>query len=604
MGLSGRIEELAVDGQSVRFRVEPKGVEGWRAVGVASTPKGDATFKVDTPSTETVEIGEEIYEARLILRCGADEVDERRAHRTALAAPHVDVAAADPEGQVVSAGSMASVRGTGGLGAINESARVALGALYKQYTKEGTRRFRVTAESSILSDAGLSEEDARRGLTRLAEKRLVVEGDRGVFSLEAAGVDAQEHPERLDDLLPLRKEIAPGAPSGAASATAAPQAAAPVGDPDPLARLKLARSAIDAHRQGSCPKGHEHSLTFADQLDKERDTVSRRWSCSKCDYTSVAAGVPISDWGTNNQRAWYLKAAEQRAKEELIRCPTCGQESIEAEEAGVKAIGTSSHVWLSCKTRGCDFAKRKVRRSLLWTAVAGLQYAALLGLVALVVWFARKALNPATPSAGDSPQVTPTAMPAPSSTPSGLPAQEGVKIRAEAQIDERRSPPVLRVRARFRNDYHVAVETAVLTLRVWKKWSGSGNSTDPRDLFYSESRISKCPDGGCPKDSPTRRLVQDQGAALLLPPGGDDLEEWNGIRIPKEIARDQIAFQITVQLATAPLDNARCDVTGFGQPGANPLMSPSRSGVTCDFESCALRLHDPGTCLPLPAGSP
>jgi hypothetical protein len=351
---------------------------------------------------------------------------------------------------------------------INESARLTLDALYEKYKAQGDRRFRVTAASSILREAGLSEAEAGQGLRRLAEKSLVVEGDRGVFSLETLGVDEREHEGRLDELLPLP------APSRPARPASAPEVHAP---DDPLARLKTTRATLAAHREGTCPKCQGHSLRFEDKFEVERDTVIRTWSCGKCDFMKRAHGIPISEWETSTQKNWYRKAAAQRAKDELIRCPTCGQESIEAEEAGVKAIGTSSHVWLSCKTRNCDFVRRKVPRSALWTLIAYTQYAAVLAVVLGGVWIAKKLLASGLETGQAGGQATPTPVAtAPSATPTTTAPVALVPTHSSSDtVPSRSAEPQLRPQARPSPSSSVAT----LATSPTKEWNAE---VKPRQL--------------------------------------------------------------------------------------------------------------------------
>lgn len=139
---------------------------------------------------------------------------------------------------------------------------------------------------------------------------------------------------------------------------------------DPLARLKGVRSALTKHRDRICPGCGKHALAVSDVLELERDAVSRTWACKSCEYATSAFGLPIADWETSMQDEWYAKAAGQRAREAVIRCPTCGNESIKAKETGVKSVGTSTHVTLSCKITGCDFEEREIQRSIVGTGGA------------------------------------------------------------------------------------------------------------------------------------------------------------------------------------------------------------------------------------------
>jgi hypothetical protein len=150
---------------------------------------------------------------------------------------------------------------------------------------------------------------------------------------------------------------------------------------DPLARLRQVRVALAEHSDGKCPKCSAFSLTEEDAFDEERDAVARTWRCSKCEYSRHVFGIPIALWKSSDQDRWYKKAAARRAKGALIRCPTCGNESLKATESGVTGFGTSAHVILACKTKGCEFEERSTERSITGTARSGLRYGILLAAV-------------------------------------------------------------------------------------------------------------------------------------------------------------------------------------------------------------------------------
>lgn len=156
-----------------------------------------------------------------------------------------------------------------------------------------------------------------------------------------------------------------------------------------LRQLERVRRALEAHESG-CPGCRATSIAYQDHLDEQRDVATRRWDCANCKYSNEMAGLPIARWPEELRDRWYKKAAEQRAKEALIRCPDCGNETIEADEAGVTHFGTSSHVWLSCKKAPyCTFDRRKVERSLLGTARSSVKYVAMVAVVAsgaLTAW--------------------------------------------------------------------------------------------------------------------------------------------------------------------------------------------------------------------------
>ena len=84
----------------------------------------------------------------------------------------------------------------------------------------------------------------------------------------------------------------------------------------------------------------------------------------KCEYSRRFLGIPIAYWKESDKKIWYAMAAARRAKEALLRCPTCGNESLKAAESGVPGLGTSTHVTLACKTKGCEFEDRTIKRSL------------------------------------------------------------------------------------------------------------------------------------------------------------------------------------------------------------------------------------------------
>jgi hypothetical protein len=149
---------------------------------------------------------------------------------------------------------------------------------------------------------------------------------------------------------------------------------------DPLARLKLVRELMSEHG-GICPKCRSSALNETDELDEDRDAVARTWECPGCGYSRRGLGIPISKWKTSDQDRWYRKAAGQRARDALIRCPTCGNESIKATESGVAGVGTSSHVILSCKTYGCEFEERSIERSIKGTARSEIRVAVLVGIL-------------------------------------------------------------------------------------------------------------------------------------------------------------------------------------------------------------------------------
>jgi hypothetical protein len=160
--------------------------------------------------------------------------------------------------------------------------------------------------------------------------------------------------------------------------------AAPTTSTDPsdeLDRLRRAKAAIAQHQNKVYPKCEKSTLTDQDKYEAERDVVERTWSCTGCGYRHVAVGIPISLWKSSMQDAWEAKAARAKARSKQIRCPTCGNETIQAVGTAVWTIGTSSHIALSCKTKGCDFTPREVTRSILATARASLLYALLLAVV-------------------------------------------------------------------------------------------------------------------------------------------------------------------------------------------------------------------------------
>ncbi len=197
---------------------------------------------------------------------------------------------------------------------------------------------------------------------------------------------------------------------------------------EPLARLKLAQKRLKEHPDKSCPKCQKAALAFQDTYYDALDVVSRTWNCASCNYTNSAVGVPISAWPSDKQNTWYLKAAQQRARKQIIRCPTCGNESIDAKESGVVGVGTSEHVILSCKTSGCTFKEREVERSVIGTGKSLLRKGVLFVLVAvgmvLVGWLLRQVLTftlPAWKTGSPGPPVAASA--AGLSTASVAPAQ-------------------------------------------------------------------------------------------------------------------------------------------------------------------------------------
>jgi hypothetical protein len=171
---------------------------------------------------------------------------------------------------------------------------------------------------------------------------------------------------------------------------------------EPLARLRLAQKRLGEHPDKTCPSCRKTTLSSQDDYQDALDRVTRTWTCASCKYTNSAVGVPISEWPSDQQNVWCSKAAEQRARKQIIRCPTCGNESIDAKESGVVGIGTSEHVLLSCKTSGCIFKEREVERSVIGTGKNLLRKGVLLVLVAaglvLAGWALRQALTFPTPA--------------------------------------------------------------------------------------------------------------------------------------------------------------------------------------------------------------
>lgn len=161
---------------------------------------------------------------------------------------------------------------------------------------------------------------------------------------------------------------------------------------DKLYRLKIVQHKINTHIENKCKKCKASTLSTKDNYDDQKDIVTREWNCSdtSCGYKESAIGIPISEWDEKTRESWYKKAADLRAKQAIIRCPNCAYESIEAEEAGVTILGTSQHVWLSCKTDGCNFTKRKVERSIIGTARSIWRNVILVALIvifgAIAVW--------------------------------------------------------------------------------------------------------------------------------------------------------------------------------------------------------------------------
>jgi ribosomal protein S27AE len=211
---------------------------------------------------------------------------------------------------------------------------------------------------------------------------------------------------------------------------------------DPLHRLKLAQQQLKHHPGKTCPKCGEPTLSFIDVHDDSRDRVTRTWTCSKDRYTSSAVGIPIAEWASNMRSAWEAKAALLRANKQIIRCPDCGNESIEAEESGVDRIGTSQHIRLSCKTPGCTFQKRETPRSIWGTVKASIRSVALLAIVGAGLFGTAYVLRTTTNPPAMSPQpsstsVSSTQAPALSSTfsapPSAQPPASGSAIAAPAQ---------------------------------------------------------------------------------------------------------------------------------------------------------------------------
>jgi hypothetical protein len=159
--------------------------------------------------------------------------------------------------------------------------------------------------------------------------------------------------------------------------------AAPTATPsdDALARLRRVQQRLNEHPDKRCPKCRKVTLSSTDHYDEAHDKLVRTWTCTACKYASSAIGVALSEWSSDKQHAWCSKAAAQRARKQAIRCPTCGNESIDAKESRVPGVGTSEHITLSCKTTGCTFKEREVERSLVAVAKSQLRVIALTILV-------------------------------------------------------------------------------------------------------------------------------------------------------------------------------------------------------------------------------
>lgn len=244
----------------------------------------------------------------------------------------------------------------------------------------------------------------------------------------AAGVSSEAdatiqplHSPQVTDNLDVVKDKAVAMPNEASQAV------------DPLLRLKRAREKLREHPDKTCPKCSKATLTFEDRHEEELDRVTRTWKCNSHTYSSSAVGIPIAEWPSSMRSKWEAKAALLRANKQIIRCPDCGNESIEADESGVERIGTSQHIRLSCKISGCTFQKRETPRSIAGTLKANARSAIIFVIVAVGLLvlnhLLRTAANPPSISYPTASSQSPTSIdsgpvPASSSGPS-----EAVSVR-------------------------------------------------------------------------------------------------------------------------------------------------------------------------------
>lgn len=145
-----------------------------------------------------------------------------------------------------------------------------------------------------------------------------------------------------------------------------------------LAHQRLqAMQRLLAEHTGKCTKCNDGVLTHSDTYHGDETRVERVWKCNRCASSSICSHLPFSQWTETHRHRWLRKAARQAASaanDLLIRCPSCGRESIKPEGTGVTWLGTSSHVDFRCSTKNCPFKPQKTPRSIRGMLVAKMRY--------------------------------------------------------------------------------------------------------------------------------------------------------------------------------------------------------------------------------------
>lgn len=209
-------------------------------------------------------------------------------------------------------------------------------------------------------------------------------------------------------------------------------------DSTDLARQRIgAMHRLLAEHTGKCPKCNDGGLAHRDSYHEDENRVERVWTCNRCTSPSVCSHLPFSEWTETHYQRWLRKAAYKAASaanDLLIRCPSCGRQSIKPEGSGVMWLGTSSHVELRCSTKNCPFKPQKTPRSIRGMIKAKVRYIAhvlivVLGLSVLGLLIVRPdfgaLMNRLLPQPSAAPIIVPPStmgFPSSQQVPSGAPS--------------------------------------------------------------------------------------------------------------------------------------------------------------------------------------
>ncbi len=116
--------------------------------------------------------------------------------------------------------------------------------------------------------------------------------------------------------------------------------------------------------RGACPQCQALTLTATHTLLFEHDRVDITWRCTICGYADKLEGAPFKSWTQEAQRTWETSASTRLEGRQAVRCPDCGEISLDSSFVGQSGWGASEQFRIRCKTLGCGFPAIEIDRSI------------------------------------------------------------------------------------------------------------------------------------------------------------------------------------------------------------------------------------------------